>query len=269
MKETEFLSSFDDKEWSKDIDEYDRFFNGADREDAIGEITVNYLTDKEVPERTHQYFPDMKLVVSLRNPIDQVYSHFWHLNRQNFHQWFASPKDGRMSFEEALDKYRDRLLGPAFFSRHLQRWLRYFDRSQLHVILYDDIAERPEEVLTALYAFVGVDASFRPKQESESTGSQVRQGTSPRSPGLHQLYLRLYAYVSRGPYHRLKLAIGVDRANRIKEVLRLREIAEKVFRRKGYPPMKASTRRELAAVFADDVRNLGELVGRDLSGWLK
>ena len=67
----------------------------------------------------------------------------------------------------------------------------------------------------------------------------------------------------------MKLAIGVDRANRIKEVLRLREIAEKVFRRKGYPPMKASTRRELAAVFADDVRNLGELVGRDLSGWLK
>ena len=271
VKETDFFASYNYKTHElgdEDFSRYEAFFEGGERAKAVGEISVGYLSDVSVPERVHRYLPDVRLVVSLRNPIDQIYSHYWHLNRQNFHQWYASPSDGRLGFEEALEKYHNRLVSPAYYATHLRGWLKYFDRSQIHIILYDEIVERPDKVLTDLYAFLGVEPTFRPAEEEQSTGSQVRQGTSPRSPLLHQIYLRLYAVLSRGIYYPLKRAIGVDRAASIISFLKVREIMEKVFRRKGYPKMRASTRKALSNQFQDEVRELERILGRDLNAWL-
>jgi hypothetical protein len=272
MKETDYFAAWSGEPWSfdeKSAEEYERYFEGAYEQEAIGEISVRYLADRGAAERIHKVYPDIKLIVSLRNPIDQVYSHFWHLNRQNFHRWNASPKDGQMSFEDAIQKYRDRLIEPAFYFKHLQNWLSLFERSQIHIILYDDIVDRPSRVLKDLYAFLGVDTAFLAGDASNNAGSQVRQGTSPRSPFIHQVYLRLYAFLSSKLYFPLKRAVGVDRAERVKETLHIRQVMEAVFRRKGYPKMKAKTRRKIARIFANDVQRLGDLVERDLSIWLR
>lgn len=271
MKETDFFASYNYLEHpltAEDLGRYETFFEGGEHMTAVGEISVGYLTDPEVPARIQQYLPEVKLVISLRNPVDQVYSHYWHLNRQNFHQWYAAPSDGRLTFEQALEKYPDKLTELARYADHLQRWLDLFSTSQLHVILYDDIAAQPGRVLADLYTFLGVDPTFRPDEGNQKSDSQVRRGTSPRHPALHQVYLRTYALLSRGVYVPLKRAVGIDRATRIAETLRARQVMEKLFRRKGYPKMKPSTRRALQATFRDDIERLQGLIGRDLSGWL-
>ncbi len=271
MKETDFFASYNYEErplGADDLRRYASYFAGGEHAGAVGEITVRYLTDPEVPARVHEHLPEVQLVVSLRNPVEQVYSHYWHLNRQNFHQWYAAPSDGRLTFEQALAKYPDKLTEPAFYHAHLQRWLAHFPREKLHVILYDDIVDAPGRVLTDLYAFLGVDPAFQPAEEEQSDGTQVRQGTSPRHPALHQVYLRTYAWLSRSVYVPLKKAVGVDRATRVAQALRVREVMETVFRRKGYPTMKPATRRALQAEFREDVEQLQTLVGRDLSAWL-
>jgi hypothetical protein len=240
---------------------YEQYFDGATEESAVGEITPRYLYSEEVPENTHRTVPDVKLFVSLRNPVDQVYSHFWHLLRQEL----RNPRPD--SFEEALDVYSERLLTPARYHEHLSRWLEYYDQSRLHIILYDDISDCPEETLERLFAFLDVDSSFRPTFLRKKQSRSARTGTSPRGEAWEQVYLKLYDVLRSNVYMSLMDKVGHGAAETIKNTLKVREVMEFLFRSKGYPEMNDETRKELQSYFANDIRNLERLTGRDLSHW--
>jgi hypothetical protein len=201
--------------------------------------------------------------VSLRNPVDQVYSHYWHLRRQNFHQ-DENPRPE--CFETALEMYPDKLLRPARYAEHLERWLEQFDRRQLQVLFYEDIQNNPEQVLDELYAFLGVDSSVRPPA-LRSDGTSVRRGTSPQSPVHERIYTTLYDGLTQYVYHPVKQWVGPARAERLKNTLRLRETLESMFRKEGYPDMAPDTRARLRDHFADDIVRLEDLTDRDLSHW--
>lgn len=261
VKETNF---FDYATIEGRLGEYEAHFAGAERARAVGEISVRYLNSSRAPERIARLLPAARLFVSLRNPVDQVYSHYWHLLRQNFHQWDVQRVPA--SFEEALAQYEDKLLGPAYYSCHLQRWLQHFDPAQLHVLFYDDIRSQPREMLARLYAYVGVDDGFVPRSMAD-TGARARRGTSPRRGLLRQVYVRLYDRLSRRVYYPLKLLLGTRRADRLKRLLRAREAMETVFQQQGYPPMRPETRALLRQRFAQDIQALAALTGRDLRHW--
>jgi hypothetical protein len=260
VKETNFFS------WGhtmRDLDDYQTHFAGADAGQAVGEITTSYLYWEGAAERVHDVVPDARLFASLRNPMDQVYSHYWHLRRQNFHQDQQSRPD---SFETALDMYPEKLLRPARYADHVERWLDRYDRDQLHLLFYDDIQAEPERVLGDLYAFLGVDPSVRPPA-LQSDGKSVRRGTSPQGPFLERMYTALYDGMTRYVYQPVKQAVGPARAERLKNTLRVREALETIFRADGYPDMAAETRARLRRHFADDIARLEDLTGRDLQHW--
>jgi len=82
------------------LDQYESYFTEAEEETAIGEISVDYYRSGIVPGRIHRYLPEVRLFVSVRNPIEQAYSYYWHFQRQNFHN------EGHAgSFEEAIDVF--------------------------------------------------------------------------------------------------------------------------------------------------------------------
>lgn len=246
------------------LGEYREYFRGAERSSVAGEISVRYLHSPRAPERIARLLPAARLLVSLRNPVDQVYSHYWHLRRQNFHQY-----DRRMvpeTFEDAVERFDDHLVQPAYCSQALARWLKLFDRSQVHVILFDDIQADPAAVLAQLYAFAGVDSTFRPPS-TERLDSDVRRGVSPRSPLHDRAHKFVYQQLARRLFYRLKLTIGVRRAFALANAVRARHVMERLFYQNGYPPMHPHTKAALVDRFAGDVRELSRLTGRDLSGW--
>jgi hypothetical protein len=244
--------------------EYEQHFRGAGAARVVGEISTRYLAAPLAPERIRASLPAVRLFVSLRNPVEQVYSHYWHLRRQNFHEWRSVRLPA--SVEEALDRYPALVVEPAAYSRHLERWLQHFRRSQLLVLFYDDIRTRPAAVLRQLYAFVDVDPEFLPPS-IDDTGSAVRRGTSPRGPRFERAHATLYAFLSTRVYHPLKRLLGVRRAVWVKEALRLRRIMEVVFLRQGYPTMKPETRAFLSERFGDEITRLERLLDADLSRW--
>lgn len=261
VKETSF---FDYGSIDGRLGEYEAHFAGVKGEHAVGELSTRYLASTRAPERIKTHVPHARLFVSLRNPIDQVYSHYWHLARQNFHQWSAGAAPG--TFEEALDRYPDRLIQPALYYQHLQRWYATFERSQMYVLLYDDILREPLAAVQRLYEFIEVNPSFCPPSLHE-TGSGVRRGVSPRAPAFAALHRHLYSYLNRTVYHPLKQAVGVRRADRLKETLRVRTVMERVFFREGYPAMSLQTRARLTEIFKDELSGLETLTGASLSQW--
>jgi hypothetical protein len=248
------------------LDEYREYFRGANGSPVAGEISVRYLHSPRAPQRIAQMIPDARLLISLRNPVEQVYSHYWHLRRQNFHQYDTSQVPE--TFEDALVRFEDRLIEPALCGDALRRWFDLFDRTQLHVVLFDDIEAQPKAVLRDLYAFAGVDPGFQPPSAGRRD-SDVRRGASPRSPLHDRVHKFLYQQLARRLFYRLKLAVGVRRAASFAERVRARHVMESVFYQPGYPAMSGRTRAMLVDRFADDVRELARLTGRDLSHWTR
>lgn len=246
------------------LHEYEAYFRDAGEARVVGEISTRYLASPRVPPRAAALLPGLRVVVSLRNPIEQVYSYYWHLRRQNFHQWTraAAPP----TFEEALERFPERLLAQARYSEHLRRWFAHVDRARFCIVLYDDILADPRGVLAELYRHLGVDAEFVPGA-LEQRGAAERQGRSPRGPALDRIHAALYQRAVRGVYQPAKRALGVRRAERLKSALRLRETAERIFYRPGYPPLAPATRARLQGHFAGEVRRLAGLIGRDLGRW--
>lgn len=246
-------------------DEYLAHFGRSGDERAVGEISTRYLTSKAAPTRIRSQLPEVRLIVSLRDPVDQVYSHYWHMRRQNFHAWRSS-HFGEVSFEEALERHADQLIRPALYATHLERWLREFSRSRLHVILYDDIRSRPHDVIRNLFRFLQVDEAFLPVS-LDARGSSMRAGVSPRSPALGRWHGTVYDLLNRAVYHPAKRRIGVRRAIWIKDKVKVRTAMEWVFLRPGYPQMRLETRAKLRRRFTGEIERLGELLGVDLSVW--
>jgi hypothetical protein len=261
MKETEFWKLADAE---ARLEEYAAHFRGAEGARVVGEYSVRYLSLPGVPERIKRVLPKVNLIVSLRNPLDQVYSNYWHLQRQNFN--LPDPSKAPRSIEEAVLGHREFLLAPARYASHLSRWQAQFARDQWLVLLYDDIQRRPAEVLRRAYEFLEVDPDFQPPSLSEK-GSAVRQGTSPRSETAARWHGAIYGRLVQGVYMPMKRMLGVRNAARIKETLRVRTVMERLFMRKGYPPMNAETRALLAREFAPEVEELARLTGLNFDSW--
>jgi hypothetical protein len=50
--------------------------------ELLGEKSADYLSDPAVPERIYGHFPDIKIIILLRNPMERAYSHYRMVARQ-------------------------------------------------------------------------------------------------------------------------------------------------------------------------------------------
>lgn len=258
VKETHF---FDYPYTQYPFSKYAGFFTHARPDQLAGEFSTDYLTSLEAPARVRQHLPAVRLIVSFRNPIDQIYSNYWHSLRQGFNCSDASAPD----FETALERHHDRLIGTARFGHHFQRWRKHFAADRFLVIFQEDVQRDPAAVADRLWRFLDLP----PPEASPLPGRNAaeRAGVSPRSSLSTRLYNRLYFATNRLVLRPLARHFGYAASMRLINALRLRRIAERLFFRRGYPPMTAAQRRYLHQLLADDISLLGQLTGRDLTHW--
>jgi hypothetical protein len=163
--------------FSKGRDWYESHFRPAAAGQTIGEKTPDYLwTTRDgaeghragAHERIHELYPETKLIVTLRNPVNRAVSALNHLIRT-----------GRISPLRQIDEL---LFGDAQsiprahgviekgdYFRQLQSYFECFDREQVLVLLFeDDVLGAPQQTLRRLYEFIGVEADIdldEPDQE--------------------------------------------------------------------------------------------------------
>jgi hypothetical protein len=121
-------------------------------------------------------------------------------------------------------------------------------------------------VLRRLFQFLDLPVSNM-ATTAFAASSRRRRGVHPRGGALGWIYPRVYTMLSRGPFQWLKRTVGVASAERLKRALRLRESAEALFFKTGYPKLAADGRRRLHALFQDDIAELQRLDLLDVRGW--
>jgi hypothetical protein len=256
------------EELAKQLQSYRSLFAGASGEARVGEASAVYLGNPVAPWHLRGYVPEAKLIAVLRNPTERAFSHLVHGKRiyAEHGQTSAVGAEG-MSVDDAFAAAVDTALrdGPfeetksdpevwvqsGFYHLHLTRFLSYFPAGQMKIFLFEDLSQRPREVMREIYGVLGIDETFELPTTEAFNASVV-----PRSQRLFSLF------TTKNSLMRKAKALAPTKVRAM--ALRTRNR----FLGVGKPPPDPGLASKLDAIYRDDIIALQDHLGRDLSAWL-
>ena len=146
-------------DYHKGLDWYERtYFAGWSGEKAVGETTNSYMLIERALERIAKDLPDVRLTMTLRNPMERSFIHWVHLNRRDLRP------EQKMEFERGLDAWPmfRMWIEPSMYASHLKKVYRHFPKERVLVNFYDDLAEDPARFIRRFFEFLEVDPDFEP-----------------------------------------------------------------------------------------------------------
>jgi hypothetical protein len=260
-KELHFFSR--NENYRRGLDFYESLYDGWDGERAAGEACPTYENcgviyeegsyqwqpDDDAPKRIHDAYPDIDIVLTLRNPVMRLHSQYWKHVRQGYED--VTPL--RRAIEQELSGVRDReydnlcWLYYNHYPTHVKRWLELFDRNQILFLVFENWITEPERALDAICNHIGVDPI-----DDWNLDIETNQSITPRFWFLNQFY---HQYINHTPIQPLLAKTGIPRVLR-----RLNATSRK-------PDLEPETKRMLFEEFADDFDELESLTGLNLDVW--
>jgi len=249
----------EDVNWHRGFDWYRGLFMDARDDQLCFESSTNYTRYPQVPhvpERIAACMPTVRLIYLMRHPVDRAYSHYLHRFTKEVHP--ERPID--VSFEEFV---RDdpMCLDGSDYAMQIDRYLEYFDRSQLLLLTQDALEQDPSALLRRVQEFVGLPVRelVPDKPVAENVGSSFletvqrwKMATAVRKiPGVTPLAAWLPGGVKQVAYEALAATPWGTRAQKMFEPL----------------PMRPETRRQLLSRYAVCLDRLAELMNEDLTAW--
>lgn len=249
---------------------YFALFKDARDQKIIGEKSVYYLLSKIAAHNIHNFNPDAKIIIMLRNPVDML---------QSFHaQQIYNTDEEITCFEDALNaengrrngtiKINDRLRikGKLFYSEvvayteQVKRYLSLFNKDQVQIIIYDDLKKDTAAVYRNTLEFLNVDPTFKPDFPIINARKVIIRHTNDRKDKnaiVHFIKEIIKATISR------QLCSNLCRP------LANNELKADACSYPQYPVMDPLTRKQLQEKYRPEVERLSVLLGRDLSFWCK
>ena len=219
--------------------DYARLFEPAGACRAVGEVSPQYLNSATAAERIRRDLPEVRLVVSLRNPADRAYSDY--LGRVRILRE-SRPLDEAVRPGEPCFEW-------GFYHPRLRRYYARFPREQIHVVLHDDYARDTPATLRGVFGHLGVEPAI-----PIDTSTRHNSAALPRCNVLNRvLWSSIMATRRLVPAQQR----GSGRAARL--LAKTHRLA---------PSCPPALWRDLQARYHDDILATAEIIGRDLSAWL-
>lgn len=239
-----------------DLATYRALFERVSDEIAVGEVSPAYLSVPRACERIKYYIPDAKLIAILRDPTERAYSAYvdcvanwgWRLD-----EFARVPQALRQEPGWLSNPRRYWYVWVGFYSIHLARYFEHFARSQVQVYLYDDFKARPAELIQDMYRFLVVNSEFTPAMSLRHAITGI-----PKNKTLHWVLRNLT--LPRPITVRLKSFVPAALRQRINKLKNDNLIK---------PHLSPEVRQEWLQVYREDILQLQDLIGRDLSAWLE
>ena len=236
---------FFDRHFEQGTDWYESFFCTADEATsyrAIGEISPQYFYCDDCPARIAATLPGVKLLLTLRHPVDRAYSNYgFTVQRANY----------RGSFEEFVAT-RPSVLERGFYSRYLKQYLQHFQRERILTLLFEETFAQLDATRERVAGFLEIDPSRFP---SDTESRRVNRSSVPALGPVSGIAVKAGRRMRRGG-----LEPAVDLARRL-------GIQRVIARGKPLPAIDPELRRELAGSYADEFDELEGLLGIDLGRW--
>ena len=226
--------------------DYERLFAQSNGAAAVGEASPIYLECPQAADRIGAAIPGVRIIASLRQPVERAYSDYlMHLRHRG--EQFDPARDLSASAPWAAPD--SRWMQVSRYHGQLERYYQAFPRSQIRVVLFDDLRQNALQLVQDVFRFVGVDSQFAPDFDTPHA-----QGGLPASRMLEGLLTNRAV----GSVIRPLLPSGV--ANWVRR-MRVRNL-------KKAPPLPADLKRELTVPLREDIAGTAALIGRNLDHWL-
>lgn len=147
-----------------------------------GEASPAYSYHPYASERIKKHFPNVKLIVLLRNPIDRAYSDY---NRDQIRGWKPNVSfeeaisDDDLQYEKMISELKNNIIKPhnvkwkskgylsiGKYVIYLEKWIKLFGKDKIFFIHTLDLENKLEDTLKSLYEFLGVQY-VKPKDLSK------------------------------------------------------------------------------------------------------
>ena len=207
----------------------------------VGDVSHSYLVAEHAAERIQQCLPKAKMMACLREPTDRTFS-----------DYLDGIKNGKVegTFEEALER-NPALILRSRYAIHLARYLERFNRDQIHIASFDQLKSNPVSFAADLFEFLEV----QPLELPPKLRGKVLPGGTPRSRAVAMGAKRLSRWASRAGLASLRGKVKTSRT--------VRNLLYRPFEEQTRPRMSPSTETKLRQLFAEDVRRLDEIAGRN------
>lgn len=239
----------------KDYQHYVDLFKDANRK-AIGEASADtlYYYKGTIPI-IKELLGDPKIIIILRDPVKRAFSAYQHLCRDN-----REP----LSFEEALLAEDKRInenweliyyyKNAGLYAKRVKAFMENF--SEVLVLLNEDLQTDPESVLKRIFRFLEVDENVM-----IDYGFQYNQSGIPKRRFVHN-FLFKENFVKKAIRPFVHLAVpSREKRTRINSQL----LAGNLRKMK----IDANIAAILKDIYKNDVSDLQQITGMDLTKWLK
>lgn len=169
-----------------DINWYERHFNHINPHNKLFfEATPDYISDKPAPKSISKFYPHVKLILVLRNPVYRalsaynMYSDFFEndFGKMRKIQKYPGVKNhifdlyfkNRESFPTLMEAFkleinlaqekqneRNYILNKGIYVKQLQNYYKHFDTNQILVIGFKDLTKNIDHTLKTIYSFLQV-----------------------------------------------------------------------------------------------------------------
>jgi len=231
--------------WIQNTDEYLKLFDGVKEEKILGEASPGYLSFPKVAKEIHNKVPYAKILISLRDPVERIFSgYLMHYRLGNFQLSFHDQIEKVMNEKEETI-WKPRWLNVSLYFEDVKRYLDIFGPKQVKIIIFEEWIKNPKDTINEILQFLEVNQVVTSFEEETYNPFVVSRSSAAK-----------YIFKNRKITDFAKKHIPSS-ARRIFKYRILTKKQEK-------PQMTAQDRKILIDFYKDDVRKLENLIGRKL-----
>lgn len=257
LKESYFFNKKDAYKDAAQLADYSALFEEAPEQAiAIGESCAQYIYNSSTPARIHALIPDVKLIAILRDPAERAFSEYLMAYRSGKLTHMPNERDIETSFIESLEN--PQLNTNKLYFESLAPYLDIFKSSQIKILLFEDLKQNPRKLLREVFAFLGIDENV----DIDSARKAYNKGGLPKNKALFRTLEMLRGKV-RKPLVGILPQSFYDNLRTGYSYLREANLSSKS------PKLSTAGRRKLIEKYREDIYQLQNLIGRDLSSWLE
>lgn len=237
------------------IKQYQKLFDGVNEEKAIGEASPMYLNSPIAAARIKSCLPEVKLIASLRNPVDRAYSHYLMYYREGR---VKAPFIDAYRNVEGVDRYCQHYIGTSNYFEKLKRYFDLFEQLQIKVIFLEDLKNDTTGIVRDIFQYIDVDTNFEPVlSKIHNQGGYPKNGAGYSLARYGFLSPKIYSRISPLLKPMVPQFIVDFRKNLMQKNL-------------GKPPqLTADVREEVIDFYREDILKTQDLIQKDLSSWLQ
>lgn len=248
--------------WHISRDAYLEWFSAHAGKRYLADRSVFYLFSKRAAAEIHDFDPEARIIVMLRDPVDQMHS-------QHSEMLYQGDED-ISDFAKALEAEEQRRTGRliptgckkvfgllykelAQYSEQVDRYLTTFGPERVCVLLYDDLVADSRALHGRVLDFLGLEAPDDQEVAVVNSNKELRS------------VLAMKALQRPSPLVR-RVGRAVFRDGQARAEVRRRVQAWNT-RIRPRSPVSPELRDSLREEFSEEIGRLERLIGRDLSAW--